>query len=164
MKCADAKTRLSLVTATLNVLRAVIVGPGGPAPAAREQLDVDRRAREVRRRAGVPRVALVAQLAVERRERVPPPRRADSARVEHRARAALHRHRGCGAALAGDVGVGRSGERARGASSRTRPRFVLLGTQRAVASTAARIVAPRGRSPAAARAGPMATALARKSA
>src|SRR6266511_2044563 len=101
MKCADAKTRLSLVTATLNVLRAVIVGPGGPAPAAREQLDVDRRAREVRRRAGVPRVALVAQLAVERRERVPPPRRADSARkLGPAAAVAVQRHRGCGAELA----------------------------------------------------------------
>src|SRR5439155_26829032 len=52
--------------------------------------------------------------------------------------------------------------RASGASSNTRPRFVLDGTQRAVASTAARIVAPSGCSPAAASAGPIATALARK--
>ena len=43
------------------------------------------------------------------------------------------------------------------------PRLVLDRVQRAVASTAARIVAPSGRSPAAASAGPMATALARKS-
>src|SRR5207253_8807993 len=49
--------------------------------------------------------------------------------------------------------------RASGASSNTRPRFVLDGTQRAVASTAARIVAPSGCSPAAASAGPIATAL-----
>src|SRR2546429_3514673 len=53
--------------------------------------------------------------------------------------------------------------RASGASSNTRPRFVLDGTQRAVASTAARSVAPRGGAPAAASAGPIATALARKS-
>src|SRR2546430_14844636 len=52
--------------------------------------------------------------------------------------------------------------RASGAGSNTRPRFVLDGTQRAVASTAARIVAPSGCSPAAARAGASAAALARK--
>src|SRR5437773_515679 len=57
----------------------------------------------------------------------------------------------------------RSAARANGAGSNTRPRFVFDGVQRAVASTAARIVVPSGRSPARASAGPIAAALARKS-
>src|SRR5947199_374350 len=177
MKCAEAKTWLSLVTATVNSLRAAIgfpFPPPPPPPAALEQDDVDRGAREVGGGARVARVALVPQLAIERGDGRPSRGRAHAPCVDHTTRPALHSNCFLGAQLARDMGVGprsdppsggtRRAARASGASSSTRPRLVLDGAQRAVASTAARIVAPSGRSPAAANAGPIATALARKSA
>src|SRR5579884_1304224 len=72
MKCADANTRLSLVTAILNSLRAVM-------PASFEEHGEQARAGEIGSGAGVLRVALVAQLAVERRDRLAPRRRAHAA-------------------------------------------------------------------------------------
>src|SRR6266568_5057383 len=200
MKWAEAKTRLSLVTATLKFLWA-----GTPAPFEQDQ--VDRRAGQVGGGAGIQRVGLVPQLAVEERqvrldhgvapgeavgERGPEgggaqlERAAEVARVFAGDRVALdgqsHHVAQRRAGRAGHVLVRRpaqsprSGQadrgigvarvraaRASGASSRTRPRFVLDGAQRAVASTAARMVAPSDRSAAAVSAGPMAAALARKS-
>src|SRR3989442_14799820 len=66
MKCADAKTWLSFVTATVNSLRAAIGCPFPPLPpAALEQDDIDRPTPEVSGGAGVCRVAPVSQLAIE---------------------------------------------------------------------------------------------------
>src|SRR5438876_3150594 len=105
MKWADANTRLSFATAILNCLRAAI-SPSTAAPAAFQQHDADRRAREIRRRAGIPPVTLVAQLAVEHRDRVAPCRGADPSGREHLLRAAPHGGGFGGAELAGDVRVG----------------------------------------------------------
>src|SRR5213592_1002058 len=257
MKCAEAKTWLSLVTATVNSLRAAIgfpFPPPPPPPAALEQDDVDRGAREVGGGPRVARVALVRQLAIELgdgrpssgpslraiwvsghaassvryasttaslqgspaanarrsagapasnvvwksvaysratasrsaaraiasrnvtvgvpatscsrvRPRPPGPARRIAAYAS-RASATVLSASAAARALRSDPPSGgtRRAARASGASSSTRPRLVLDGAQRAVASTAARIVAPSGRSPAAANAGPIATALARKSA
>src|SRR5256885_8109941 len=69
MKCAEAKTRLSFVTATLNSLRAGIAPSPCRGPAALHQRDEDRGGGEVRRGARILRVAVVAQLGVEGLER-----------------------------------------------------------------------------------------------
>src|SRR2546422_11745384 len=76
MKWADAKTRLSFVTATLNSLWAAT-------PPSFQQHHVDGGARHVRGGAGVQRVGIVPELAVARGDRVPPPRRARAAGVPH---------------------------------------------------------------------------------
>src|SRR5260370_12677121 len=57
MKWADAKTRLSFVTAILNSLRAAMVGAGVGGPPALEQHDQDRRRGEVGRGPGIPGMA-----------------------------------------------------------------------------------------------------------
>src|SRR5689334_748534 len=103
MKWAEAKTRLSFVTATLKFLWA-----GTPAPF--EQHLVDRRAGQVRRRAGVQRVSFVPQLAVEGGDRFAPRRRAHAAGVEGGAPPLLHGARRREAELARDVCVGRRGQ------------------------------------------------------
>src|SRR5207245_2620279 len=149
-------------------------------PPSFQQHHVDGGARQVRGGAGVQCVGIVPELAVERGDRVPTRRRAHAAGVHHGTGAPLHHDRRFRAELAGAAGAvvsarvvgggarngccpGRSWARASGARSSPRPRFVLDGAQRAVASAAARIVAPSDRSPATARAGPIAAALARKS-
>src|SRR5438552_12975224 len=68
MKCAEAKTRLSFVTATLNSLRAGIASSPCRGPAALDQRDEDRGGGEVRRGAGVFLVRAVARLALEGRD------------------------------------------------------------------------------------------------
>src|SRR2546430_10872898 len=103
MKWAEAKTRLSFVTATLNCLWV-------DTPASLEQHHIDARAGEVRRGAGVQRVGVIPQLAVERGERFPPHRRAHAAGLEHAASPLLHGDRRRKTELARDVGVGRGGE------------------------------------------------------
>src|SRR2546427_1436388 len=65
MKWAAANTRLSFDTETLNSLRADIPSP--LTPSALEQRDKDGSAGEVGRGTRIPGVALVPQLAVERR-------------------------------------------------------------------------------------------------
>src|SRR2546426_7470009 len=72
MKCAEAKTRLSFVTATLNSLRAGIAPSPCRAPAALRQRDEDRGGGEVRRGARILGVAPVAELGVEGLERLAP--------------------------------------------------------------------------------------------
>src|SRR5256885_14358385 len=103
MECAEAKTRLSFVTATLNALRV-----GTPAPF--EQHEVDGRARQVGRGAGVQGVGVVPQLAVQRRKRLPPGGGAHSTGPEHGASPVLHRDRRRNPKLAREVGGGRGGE------------------------------------------------------
>src|SRR2546426_5475810 len=83
MKWAEANTRLSFVTATLNSLWAAT-------PPSFQQHHVDGRARQVRRGAGVQRVGLVAELPVQRGGRVPTRHGPDAARGEHGASAALY--------------------------------------------------------------------------
>src|SRR6266478_464957 len=104
MKWAEAKTRLSFVTATLNSLW---VGT----PPSFQQQRVDGRARQVRGGAGVEGVGLVPELAVERSGSIPSRGGPYAPGVDHAARAALHRDRRIGAELAGDMSIGRSGER-----------------------------------------------------
>src|SRR5882762_7807497 len=103
MKWAEAKTRLSFVTATLNSLWAATPSPF-------QQHHVDGRTRQVRGGAGVEGVGLVPELAVERGGGVPSRRRTDSPGVEHRARAALYPYPCVGAELAHDMTVGRCRE------------------------------------------------------
>src|SRR2546430_4109411 len=103
MKWAEAKTRLSFVTATLNSLWATTPPPF-------QQHDVDARPRQVRGGAGVQRVGLVPELPVERGGRVPTRRCPDTAGLEHGAGAALYRDACVRAELAHDVGVGRRRE------------------------------------------------------
>src|SRR5690348_18267261 len=111
MKCAAAKTWLSFVTVTLNSLRSAMSLPSRfrPSPAPLEQDDVDRRAREVGGGAGVQRVGLVAQRAIERGHRLPARRRPDAAGVERHTGAPLDRGRRVAAELARDVRVGSGG-------------------------------------------------------
>src|SRR3989442_5109239 len=78
MKWAEAKTRLSFVTATLNCLWAAT-------PPSFQQHDVDARARQIGGGAWIQRVGLVPELAGEGGGRLPAPDRADPAPVEHRA-------------------------------------------------------------------------------
>src|SRR5213079_177860 len=103
MKWADAKTRLSFVTATLNSLWAAT-------PPSFQQHHVDGGAGQVRGGAGVQRVGLVPELSVEGGDRVPTRRRAHAAGVHHGTGAPLHRDRRFRAELAGDVGIGRRRE------------------------------------------------------
>src|SRR5256885_8288832 len=90
MKCADAKTWLSLLTATLNCLRPAIGFLFSPPPAALQQDDADRGAREIGRGPRVARIALVPQLAVERADRLATGGSAHPSRVEHGPRPSLH--------------------------------------------------------------------------
>src|SRR3989442_6300621 len=99
MKWAEAKTRLSFVTATLNCLWAAT-------PPSFQQHDVDARTRQIRGGAGVQRVGLVPELAVERGGRLPARHRADPARVEHGAGTPLYRDGCVRTELAHDVAVG----------------------------------------------------------
>src|SRR6266702_770398 len=103
MKWAEAKTRLSLVTATLKFLWA-----GTPAPFEQDQ--VDRRAGQVGGGAGIQRVGLVPQLAVEGGDRLPPRGRTHAPGVEHAASPLLHGDRRRQTEFARDVRVGRGGE------------------------------------------------------
>src|SRR5947199_269179 len=153
MKCAEAKTRLSFVTATLNSLRAGIAPSPCRAPAALRQCDEDRGGGEVRRGARILGIAPVAELGVEGLERLAPGGAAHAAGLRHVLRPPRDRDRRPRSSAA----------RAKGESSSTMPRLELRGTHRAVASIASRMVRPSGCSPARPKAGPMAAALARKS-
>src|SRR2546428_14066619 len=105
MKWAAANTRLSLETETLNSLRADIPSP--LTPSALEQRDKDGSAGEVGRGTRIPGVALVPQLAVERRYVLASGGTPHPARVEHRAGALRHGGRGLPPQLPGDGRVGR---------------------------------------------------------
>src|SRR2546428_10630222 len=83
MKWAEAKTRLSFVTATLNSLWA-------GTPPSFQQYGVDGRARQVRGGARVAGVGRVPERAVERGGGVPSRGRPDPPRGEHVARPARH--------------------------------------------------------------------------
>src|SRR5437899_1815461 len=108
MKWAAANTRLSLDTETLNSLRADIPSP--LTPSALEQRDEDGSAGEVGRGTRIPGVALVPQLAVERRYVVASGGTPHPAGVEHRAGALRHGGGGLPPELAGDGRVGRRRE------------------------------------------------------
>src|SRR2546428_720658 len=163
MKWAEANTRLSFVTATLNSLWAAT-------PPSFQQHHVDGRARQVRRGAGVQRVGLVAELPVQRGGRVPTRHGPDAARGEHGASAALYGDRRIGAELAGDVGVRRRREERQIDLDDRLPPGEPVG-QRAAEPGDADLerrleigsVLAGDRSAAAARPGPIAGALARKS-
>src|SRR5256885_1737220 len=118
MKCADAKTWLSLLTATLNCLRPAIGFLFSPPPAALQQDDADRGAREIGRGPRVARIALVPQLAVERADRLATGGRAHPSRVEHGPRPSLPLDRVLRANLPGDVRVRPGGRRGRTAAAR----------------------------------------------
>src|SRR5213596_3596458 len=77
MKCAEANTRLSFVTATLNSLWAAT-------PSSFQQHHVNGRAGQVRRGAGVQRVGLVPELTIERGDGIPSRHRPDPSDLEHR--------------------------------------------------------------------------------
>src|SRR2546430_8936924 len=100
MKCAEANTRLSFVTATLNCLWAAT-------PPSFQQYHVNGRAGQVRRGAGVQGVGLVPELTIERGDGIPSRHRPDPSDIEHRAGAALYPHCRIDTELAGDVRVGR---------------------------------------------------------
>src|SRR5437879_12884790 len=102
MKWAEAKTRLSLVTATLNSLWPAM-------PPSFQQHHVDGRARQVRGGARVQRIGLVSELAVEGGDGVPARHRADAAGVDHGASAPLYRDAGIRTDFSHDEG--RSEER-----------------------------------------------------
>src|SRR5437867_9494746 len=91
MKWAAANTRLSLDTETLNSLRADIPSP--LTPSALEQRDKDGSASEVGRGTRIPGVALVPQLAVERRDVPASGGTPHPAGVQNRAGALRHRAR-----------------------------------------------------------------------
>src|SRR5438309_11343761 len=110
MKCAEAKTRLSFVTATLNSLRAGIAPPPCRGPAALHQRDEDRGGGEVRRGARILRVARVAELGVEGLERSAAGGAAPPARLGHGLRPPRDRGRRFRPELTRDVGVGGGGE------------------------------------------------------
>src|SRR5437879_12501318 len=86
MKCAEAKTWLSFVTATRNTLRAAITPP----PTALEQDHADRGAGEIGGGAGVPRIAFVAQRAIEGGDRRAPRGCAHAPGIDHLPRPLLH--------------------------------------------------------------------------
>src|SRR2546427_7511730 len=96
MKCAEANTRLSFVTATLNCLWAAT-------PPSFQQYHVNGRAGQVRRGAGVQGVGLVPELTIERGDGIPSCHRPDPSDIEHRAGAALYPHCRIDTELAGDV-------------------------------------------------------------
>src|SRR5207247_6413522 len=100
MKCAEANTRLSFVTATLNCLWAAT-------PPSFQQYHVNGRAGQVRRGAGVQGVGLVPELTIERGDGIPSRHRPDPSDIEHRAAAALYPDCRIDTELAGDVRVGR---------------------------------------------------------
>src|SRR5436309_2655666 len=152
MKCAEAKTRLSFVTATLNSLRAGIAPSPCRAPAALRQCDEDRGGGEVRRGARILGIAPVAELGVEGLERLAPGGAAHAAGLRHVLRPPRDRGRRLRPELTRDVGVGAGGEEGEEGLH-----------DRVVASIASRMVRPSGCSPARPKAGPMAAALARKS-
>src|SRR3989442_3924919 len=83
MKCAEANTRLSFVTATLNCLWAAT-------PPSFQQYHVNGRAGQVRRGAGVQGVGLVPELTIERGDGIPSCHRPDPSDIQHRAGAALY--------------------------------------------------------------------------
>src|SRR5467141_3196208 len=101
MKCAEAKTWLSFVTATRNSLRAAIASP----PPTLEQDDADRGAGEIGGGAGVLRIAFVSQCAIEGGDRRASGGCAHAPGVDHLTRPLLHADRFLGAELARDVGV-----------------------------------------------------------
>src|SRR5262245_24760201 len=103
MKCADAKTMLSLVSDTLNGLRAAI-------GAIVEQGDEDRGGGQVGRGPGVPAVRGVPQGMIESADRVATRGPPHSTSGEGRASALLHVARDAQAELARDVRVGLRGE------------------------------------------------------
>src|SRR5437867_10865337 len=100
MKCAEANTRLSFVTATLNSLWAAT-------PPSFQQHHVNGRASQVRRGARVQRVGLVPELTVERGDGIPSRHRPDHSDIEHRAGPALYSDCRIATTLPGDVRVGR---------------------------------------------------------
>src|SRR2546421_11187934 len=102
MKCADAKTWLSFVTATRNCLAAAIASP----PTVLEQNDADRGAGEIGGGAGVLGIAFVSQRAIEGGDRRSSPGRAHAPGADHLPRPALHPARVPGAALARAVAAG----------------------------------------------------------
>src|SRR5256886_14484033 len=79
MKCADANTWLSFVTATRNCLPSAIASP----PTALEQDDADCGAGQIGGGAGVFRVAFVSPVAIESGDRRSSPRGAAPPRVYH---------------------------------------------------------------------------------
>src|SRR2546429_8387628 len=79
MKCADANTWLSFVTATRNCLPSAIASP----PTALEQDDADCGAGQIGGGAGILRVAFVSQGAIESGGRRPSPRGASPPRRSH---------------------------------------------------------------------------------
>src|SRR5437899_11657993 len=110
MKWAEAKTMLSFVTDTRNSAREAtdLLRPLAPRP--RYQRHEDRGRREIGRGAGIPGIARVAQVAIQRRDCIPPGRPPHAAGGEHLARAALDGGCFLWAELAGDVGVRRRRE------------------------------------------------------
>src|SRR5256884_6725030 len=121
MRWAAANPRLSLDTETLNSLRADIPSP--LTPSALEQRDKDGSAGEVGRGTRIPGVALVPQLAVERRYVLASGGTPHPAGVEHRAGALRHGGGGLPPELAGDVRVGRRpAQRAKRLDRGRRPR------------------------------------------
>src|SRR2546427_2116008 len=107
MKWAAANTRLSFDTETLNSLRADIPSP--LTPSALEQRDKDGSAGEVGRGTRIPGVALVPQLAVERRYVLASGGTPHPAGVEHRAGALRHG----GGGLPPELEIGRASCRER---------------------------------------------------
>src|SRR5438552_14876946 len=110
MKCAEAKTRLSFVTATLNSLRAGIAPSPCRAPAALHQRDEDRGGGEVRRGARILGVAPVAELGVEGLERLAPGGAAHPAGLRHILRPPRDRGGRLRPELTRNVRVGAGGE------------------------------------------------------
>src|SRR5205823_11008999 len=102
MKCADANTWLSFVTATRNCLPSAIASP----PTALEQDDADCGAGQIGGGAGILRVAFVSQVAIESGDRRSSRRCASPPGVYHLARSSLHPDRFLGAEFARDVAVG----------------------------------------------------------
>src|SRR5438094_9147299 len=102
MKCADAKTWLSFVTATRNWLPAAIPSP----PTAFEQDDAGGGAGEIGVGAGVLGIAFVSQRAIEGGDRRSSRGSAHSPGIDHLPRPALHPDRFLGAEFARDVAVG----------------------------------------------------------
>src|SRR5437773_11348675 len=85
MKCADANTWLSFVTATRNCLPSAIASP----PTALEQDDADCGAGQIGGGAGILRVAFVSQVAIESGDLRSSRRFASPPGVYHLARSAL---------------------------------------------------------------------------
>src|SRR2546430_6699536 len=86
MKCADANTWLSFVTATRNCLPSAIASP----PTALEQDDADCGAGQIGGGAGILRVAFVSQVAIESGDRRSSRPCASPPRVYHPPRSSPH--------------------------------------------------------------------------